>query len=81
MGEKYRELEHLREQNSVIERARAFRSGYEAKLRGLEAQRDVELAAIAREISNQRTDLIGTIERLRAEIQAAEDKVVGLEQR
>lgn len=43
MGEKYRELEHLREQNSVIERARAFRSGYEAKLRGLEAQRDVEL--------------------------------------
>ena len=81
MGEKYRELEHLREQNSVIERAKAFRSGYEAKLRGLEAQRDVELAAIAREISNQRTDLIGTIERLRAEIQAAEDKVAGLEQR
>lgn len=29
----------------------------------------------------QRTDLIGTIERLRAEIQAAEDKVAGLEQR
>ena len=81
MGEKYRELEHLREQNSVIERAKAFRSGYEAKLRGLEAQRDVELAAIAREISNQRTDLIGTIERLRAEIQAAEDKMAGLEQR
>lgn len=81
MGEKYRELEHLREQNSVIERAKAFQSSYEAKLRGLEAQRDVELAAIAREISNQRTDLIGTIERLRAEIQAAEDKMAGLEQR
>lgn len=41
----------------------------------------MELAAIAREISNQRTDLIGTIERLRAEIQAAEDKMAGLEQR
>ena len=39
------------------------------------------LAATAREISNQRTDLIGTIERLRAEIQAAEDKMAGLEQR
>ena len=78
IGEKYRELERLREQNSVIERARTFRSGYEAKQRGLEAQRDMELAAIAREISNQRTDLIGTIERLRAEIQAAEDKMAGL---
>lgn len=39
-GEKYRELERLREQNSRIERAKAFRSGYDAKLRGLEAQRD-----------------------------------------
>ena len=31
-GEKYRELERLREQNSRIERAKAFRSGYDAKL-------------------------------------------------
>ena len=28
-GEKYRELERLREQNSRIERAKAFRSGYD----------------------------------------------------
>ena len=81
VGEKYRELERLREQNNVIERAKTFRSGYESKIRGMEAQRDMELAAIDREISSQRTALTGTIERLRAEIKAAEDKMAGLEQR
>ena len=81
VSEKYRELERLREQNNVIERAKTFRSGYESKIRGMEAQRDMELAAIDREISSQRTALTGTIERLRAEIKAAEDKMAGLEQR
>ena len=74
-------IERLREQNNVIERAKTFRSGYESKIRGMEAQRDMELAAIDREISSQRTALTGTIERLRAKIKAAEDKMAGLEQR
>ena len=81
IGEKYRELEHLREQNSVIERANAFRAGHEGKVRSLEAQRDMDLAAIDRDISSQRTGLTASIERLRAQIQAEEDKLAGLEQR
>ena len=81
IGEKYRELEHLREQNSVIERANAFRAGHEGKIRSLEAQRDMDLAAIDRDISGQRTGLTASIERLRAQIRAEEDKLAGLEQR
>lgn len=81
IGEKYRELERLREQNSAIERAKSFRSGYESKRRGLEAQRDMDMAAIDWDISRQWAELTGTIERLRAEIRAAEDKLSGLEQR
>lgn len=81
IGEKYRELERLREQNSVIERANAFRAGYEGKARSLEAQRDMDLAAIDRDISSQRTGLTASIERLRAQIRAEEDKLAGLEQR
>ena len=80
-GEKYRELERLKEQNSRIERAKAFRSGYDAKLRGLEAQRDMDMAAIDSDISRERANITGSIERLKAELKAAEEKLSGLEQR
>lgn len=51
IGEKYRELESLKEQNNVIERARAFRNSHEAKLRGLEGQRDLDIAATVAQIN------------------------------
>lgn len=81
ISEKYRELERLREQNGIIERAKAFQASYDAKLRGLAGTRDTELAAIDRDISQERERLSGTIERLKAEICSAEEKLVGLEQR
>lgn len=81
LSEKYRELERLREQNSVIERAKAFQEGFYNKLRGLEGTRDTELAAIDQDISREREVLSGTMERLRAELRAAEEKLAGLEQR
>lgn len=81
IGSKYRELEQIRERNNVIERARAFRSSYDAKLRGITGQRDMDTAAIDREITQERETLTGTIERLKAEIAAAEDKIAGLELR
>lgn len=81
IGEKYQELERLRKQNSDIERAKAFRAGYEAKRRGLEAQREMELASISQDIADQRSALSGEIERLRAEVKAAEDRLAGLEER
>lgn len=79
--EKYRELECIREANSRIERAKSFRAGYEAKKRGLEGNRDVAIAAIDREITREREDLTGTIERLKVQIKATEDKLDGLDQR
>ena len=39
IGDRYRELERLREKNSVIERAKAFRANFTSKLRGLEGSR------------------------------------------
>ena len=81
VGEKYRELEKLKEKNSRIERAKAFKSGYDDKARGIRGKRDLDAAAIDREISAEREMLTGTIERLKAEIQAAQDKIAGLEQR
>lgn len=81
ISEKYRELERLREQNSIIERAKAFEASRAARLRGLEGTRDSEIAAIDRDIVQERETLTGSIERLRAEIRAAEEKLSGLDAR
>lgn len=70
IGERYRELERLREKNSVIERAKAFRANFTSKLRGLEGSRDVEIGAIDRDIAAERAALTGSIERMKAELQA-----------
>lgn len=79
--EKYQELERIRDANSRIERAKAFREGFEAKKRGLEAERDIQLAAVAQEISAQRESLTGDIQRLEAQLAAAREKLNGLTQR
>ncbi len=81
ISDKYRELEHIRESNSRIERARSFRSGFDAKKRGLEAERDMELAAICQDISHERENLSVDIERLQAQITAARDKLFRLDER
>lgn len=76
---KYKELAGLKEKNGVIERARAFRAGYEAEVRGLEGTRDMEIGGIDKGIAQERATLTGTIERLKAEIRAAEAKLTGLD--
>lgn len=81
IGEKYRELESLKEQNNVIERAKAFRNSHEAKLRGLEGQRDLDIAAIDRKTSEDRTRLTTDIEHLKAEIRLYEERLAGLDER
>lgn len=78
LGDKYRELERIRESNSIIERAKAFKESYNNKKRGLEADRDINLAAVSKEIDSERAGLTATIERLKAEIKAAEDTIKGL---
>ena len=42
MSTKYRELEEIRLNNSRIEKAKAFADAYQNKLRGLEAQREID---------------------------------------
>lgn len=79
--EKYQELERIREANRRIERAKAFREGFEAKRRGLEAERDIRLAAVVQDILAQRESIAGDIQRLEAQLTAAREKLDGLAQR
>ena len=79
LGEAYRKLERIREENSRIERAKIFRDSYDNKLRGLEAEREIQVAAEEKAIASERDGLTSTIERLKTEIRAAEETLRGLE--
>ena len=81
VAEKHRELAAAQENNSRIERAISFRANYEDKARGIKGQRDMDAAAIDKEIVRDRERLTGTVERLKAEIRAAEAEIDGLAQR
>lgn len=81
LGEAYRKLESIREENSRIERAKVFKDSYDNKLRGLEADREIQVSAEEKAIAAEREGLTSTIERLKAEIRAADEKLGGLDRK
>lgn len=78
IGAAYKKLEQIKECNSRIERAKLFRSSYDSKLRKLEAEKMIEISANEKSITSEREELLSSIERMKAEIRAAEDKLSGL---
>ena len=78
LGESYRKLERIKEENSRIERAKMFADSYNNKLRGLEADKAIQIAAEEKSIATERESLTNTIERLKAEIKSAEEKIGAL---
>ena len=78
-GAKYHELEKIRTENNKIEKCKAYKASYDDKLRGIQADRDIAISDAKREISNEREGLEKTIERLRAEIKAAEQQIGALD--
>lgn len=79
LGDKYREIERIREKNGIIERAKTFRENYKNKLRGIEAEKEIAISAEEKMIASERDGLNSTISRLKAEIKAAEDKLMTLD--
>ena len=75
----YEKLEKLKVENSKIERAKLFIESYNNKIRGFEAERDILISAEEKAIANEKQSLTNTIERLKAEIVAAEDKLKTLD--
>ena len=81
LGDKYRELEKIKDNNGIIARAKSFKESYDNKLRGLQAERDIAINAEEKAIDNERSRLSSTIARLKAEIVAAEEKLSTLDDR
>lgn len=79
LGEKYRQLSKLQQENSNIERAKQFRASFEGKVRGLDADLDIAISAEQKAVAAEREGLLTSIERLKAELNAANVKLGGLD--
>lgn len=81
LGTVYRRIEKAKEVNSRIERAKLFKDSYDNKVRGYQAEKEIQISAEKEAIAAERDNLTSTIERLKAEIKAAEDKLLTLDDR
>lgn len=78
LGTKYRQLETIKNQNNEIQRAIVFKESYNNKIRGYEAEKEIAISAEEKAIASEKENLTKNIERMKAEIIAAEDKLKGL---
>ena len=76
---KYEQLEKIKVENGKIERAKLFKESYSNKIRGFEADRDIAISAEEKAIANERQMVLSTIERLKAELVAEQDKLSGFD--
>jgi exonuclease SbcC len=74
-GIKYRELEKITAENAKIEKCKLFKDSYDGKIRGLEAELQIEMSGAQREIQAERNTLENTIIRLTAELTAAKSDI------
>lgn len=81
LGEAYRQLEAIRAGNRKIEDAKAVRDAYNDRLRGLEAQRDIDVGKVDKAIQSARETISNDIARLEAELVAAKAKLATLGER
>lgn len=76
---KYTELEKIKELNSRIERAKVFKQNYDNQIRGFEADREIAISAEEKTNASEKLSISKTIERLKAELIAEQDKLKTLD--
>lgn len=79
LGNIYKKIETIKSENNKIQRAKMFKDSYDNKIRGLQADKEIAIAAEEKAINNTKTSLLQNIERLKAEIIATEDKLKSLD--
>lgn len=75
---KLKELMGLKEQNNLAERAKTYLSTFDNKVKGIEAELQIEKAAAEKAISNERESLERENARLEEQIKANKDKINNL---
>ena len=78
LGDLYTKLERIRKENYDIETAKAMIDGHDQKMRSFEADREIKLAALDREMSAEETNISTELASLEERIKALKDKKAGL---
>lgn len=78
LSELYTEIEKIRKENETIERAKHLKDGYDGKIRQFQADKEIALAALDRELSQEEKDIEAELSSLRERIKALDEKKNGL---
>lgn len=78
-GSIYRQIADIKDYNSKIQRAKLFKESYDNKIRGIQAEYEISVTNAEKTISGERENLNLEIERAKAIIKAAEDKLSTLD--
>ena len=81
LGSLYRKIERIRKQNDEIERAKRIVDDQDKKVRAFEAEKEIALAALEREMSAERVRLIKEAERLQAQMKENQQSIAALGER
>ena len=79
LAEAYKKINAAKEHNSRIQRAKSFKESYSNKVRGYQGERESAIAAEKLAVSNQREAILKSIERMKADIAANENKLASLD--
>lgn len=78
LGGLYREIERIRKQNEEIEKACRVVEDQDKKVRSFEAEKEIALAALDRELSAERERLVKETERLQAQLKENQQNIAAL---
>ena len=74
IGDIYREIERKQKENQTIEKAKTLLESRDNKVRKFEADREIEIAALDREINNRSSQIDNSILSLKAQIKELENE-------
>ncbi len=78
IGELYAQIEKIRKSNEQIEKAKQLKDGYQNKLRAIEADRDIALSALNREMAAKEKNIDMQLATLKEQINSLEKEKGGL---
>lgn len=78
LSELYTEIEQIRKENEIIEKAKHLRDSHDSKIRGFQATKEVALAALDREMGQEEKNIESELSSLHERIKALEEKKAGL---
>lgn len=78
LSELYTEIEKIRKENETIEKAKRLRDSFDGKIRQFQADKEIAIAALDREMAATEKDIEAELSSLKERIKALEEKKAGL---